>query len=42
MIPLLSVEFFKLRKRTMTWLIALILVGLVILVYSVLSNVSGR
>jgi len=42
MIPLLSVEFFKLRKRMMTWLIALILVGLVILVYSVLWNISGR
>lgn len=42
MIPLLSVEFFKLRKRMMTWLVALILVGLVVLVYSVLWNISGR
>src|SRR5881409_2810678 len=42
MIPLLSVEFFKLRKRMVTWLVALILVGLVVLVYSVLWNISGR
>src|SRR2546428_13841092 len=42
MIPLLSVEFFKLRKRMMTWIVALILVGLIVLVYSVLWNISGR
>lgn len=42
MTPLLAVEFFKLRKRMMTWILALLLVGLVILMYSVLWSVSGR
>ena len=40
--PLVSAEFFKLRKRMMTWVVAAILVGLVILLYSVLWSVSGR
>ncbi|HYM14351.1 MAG TPA: ABC transporter permease [Dehalococcoidia bacterium] len=39
---LMAVEFFKLRKRMMTWVVALLLVGLVILLYSVLWNISGR
>lgn len=39
---LLAVELFKLRKRMMTWILALLLVGLVILMYSVLWSVSGR
>ena len=40
--PLVSAEFFKLRKRMMTWVVAAILVGLVILLYSVLWSISGR
>lgn len=40
--PLLSVEFFKLRKRMMTWVLAFILVGLIVLIYSVLWNISGK
>jgi ABC-2 type transport system permease protein len=39
---LIAVEFFKLRKRMMTWIVALLLVGLVVLLYSVLWSVSGR
>jgi ABC-2 type transport system permease protein len=39
---LINVEFFKLRKRMMTWVVALVLVGLVVLLYSVLWNVSGE
>jgi ABC-2 type transport system permease protein len=39
---LIAVEFYKLRKRMMTWVVALLLVGLVILLYSVLWNISGR
>jgi len=39
---LMAAEFFKLRKRMMTWVLALILVGLVVLLYSVLWNISGR
>ncbi len=42
MIPLMQAEFFKLRKRMMTWVVALILVGLIVLLYSVLWSVSGR
>lgn len=42
MTRLMAVEFFKLRKRMMTWILALLLVGLVVLLYSVLWNVSGR
>ncbi len=42
MTRLMAVEFFKLRKRLMTWLLALILVGLVALLYVVLWSVSGR
>ncbi len=42
MIPLMRSEFFKLRKRMMTWVVALILVGLIVLLYSVLWSVSGR
>lgn len=39
---LVSAEFFKLRKRMMTWVLALIMVGLVILLYSVLWSTSVR
>ncbi|HSP54422.1 MAG TPA: ABC transporter permease subunit [Dehalococcoidia bacterium] len=39
---LMAVEFFKLRKRMMTWIVAVILVGLVILLYSLLWNISGH
>jgi ABC-type transport system involved in multi-copper enzyme maturation permease subunit len=39
---LMAVEFYKLRKRMMTWVVALLLVGLVVLLYSVLWNISGR
>ena len=42
MIPLMRAEFFKLRKRMMTWVLALILVGLIVLLYSVLWSISGR
>ncbi len=42
MIPLIETEFFKLRKRMMTWVVALILVGLVVLLYSVLWSASSR
>jgi ABC-2 type transport system permease protein len=41
-INLIEVEFFKLRKRMMTWVVALLLIGLVILLYSVLWSISGR
>jgi ABC-2 type transport system permease protein len=39
---LMAVEFFKLRKRMMTWILAMLLVGLVILLYSVFWSVSGH
>lgn len=39
---LVLVEFFKLRKRMMTWVVALLLVALIILLYSVLWSVSAR
>ncbi len=39
---LIEVELFKLRKRMMTWIVALLLVALVILMYSVLWSVSAR
>ena len=42
MTRLMQVEFFKLRKRMMTWLVALILVALVVLLYMVLWSVSAR
>jgi len=42
MTQLIAVEFFKLRKRMMTWVVALLLVGLVVLLYSILWSVSGR
>ena len=42
MMTLIAVEFFKLRKRTMTWTLALLLVGLIVLIYSVLWSISGR
>lgn len=39
---LIAVEFFKLRKRMMTWVVTLLLIGLIILLYSILWNISGR
>jgi ABC-type transport system involved in multi-copper enzyme maturation permease subunit len=42
MTRLMAVEFFKLRKRMMTWILAMLMVGLVILLYSVLWSVSGH
>jgi len=42
MTRLVAVEFFKLRKRMMTWVVSALLVGLVILMYSILWSVSGR
>jgi ABC-2 type transport system permease protein len=39
---LISAEFFKLRKRMMTWVLAAILVGLVVLLYTVLWSTSVR
>jgi ABC-2 type transport system permease protein len=39
---LMAAEFFKLRKRMMTWVVALIGVGLVMLLYSVLWSTSVR
>lgn len=39
---LMAVEFFKLRKRMMTWVLAALLVGLVVLMYSILWSVSER
>jgi ABC-2 type transport system permease protein len=39
---LMAAEFFKLRRRMMTWVLALIMVALVILLYSVLWSTSVR
>lgn len=39
---LMAVEFFKLRKRMMTYVIALLTVALIVLLYSVLWSMSGR
>lgn len=39
---LMAAEFFKLRKRMMTWVVAALTVGLVILLYSVMWSMSGR
>jgi ABC-2 type transport system permease protein len=39
---LMAAEFFKLRKRMMTWVVALIGVGLVLLLYTVLWSTSVR
>jgi ABC-2 type transport system permease protein len=42
MTRLMEAEFFKLRQRMMTWILALLLVGLIVLIYSVLWSISGR
>jgi ABC-2 type transport system permease protein len=42
MTRLASVEWFKLRKRMMTWVLALLAVGFVILLYTILWSVSGK
>ena len=39
---LMAGEFFKLRKRMMTWILAALIVGLIILLYSILWSISGR
>jgi ABC-type transport system involved in multi-copper enzyme maturation permease subunit len=39
---LIAAEFFKMRKRMMTWVVAALLVGLIILLYTVLWSVSAR
>jgi ABC-type transport system involved in multi-copper enzyme maturation permease subunit len=39
---LMAGEFFKLRKRMMTWILAGLIVGLIILLYSILWSVSAR
>ena len=39
---LLAAEFYKLRKRMMTWVVAAIAVGLVVLLYTVLWSTSVR
>jgi ABC-2 type transport system permease protein len=39
---LIAAEFFKLRKRMMTWVVAGIMVGLVVLLYTVLWSTSVR
>jgi ABC-2 type transport system permease protein len=39
---LMAVEFFKLRKRMMTWILAILMVGLVVLLYSIFWSVSGH
>jgi ABC-type transport system involved in multi-copper enzyme maturation permease subunit len=39
---LMAMEFFKLRKRMMTWIVTAIIIGLVILLYSILWSISGR
>ncbi len=39
---LIDVEFFKLRKRMMTWVCALVLIGMIILLYVVMWDASGE
>jgi ABC-type transport system involved in multi-copper enzyme maturation permease subunit len=42
MTRLIDAEFFKMRKRLMTWVCALVLVGLIMLLYWVLWDASGE
>ena len=42
MTRMLAAELFKLRKRMMTWVLAVLLAGLVIMLYSILWSISGR
>ena len=42
MTRLIDAEFFKMRKRLMTWVCALVLVGLILLLYWVLGDASGE
>jgi len=42
MTRLIDAEFFKMRKRLMTWVCALVLVGLILLLYWVLWDASGE
>jgi ABC-type transport system involved in multi-copper enzyme maturation permease subunit len=39
---LIDVEFFKLRKRMMTWVCAAVLVGMIVLLYVVMWDASGE
>lgn len=39
---LIAVEFFKLRKRMMTWVVAFLLAALIVLLYSIVWSISGR
>jgi ABC-2 type transport system permease protein len=39
---LVHVEYFKLRKRMMTWVLALLMVAIVVLLYSILWSTSSR
>jgi len=39
---LIAAEFFKLRKRMMTWVVAGLTVGLIVLLYSVMWSISTR
>ncbi len=39
---LIAAEFFKLRKRMMTWVLGLLLVALVVLLYSIVWSISSR
>lgn len=42
MLRLVAVEFFKLRKRMLTWTVAALTVALVVLLYSIAWSISGR
>ena len=42
MLRLINVEFFKLRKRMLTWVVAGIIVFLIVLLYSIVWSISGR
>ena len=39
---LIAAEFFKLRKRMMTWVVTALMIGIIVLLYSILWSISGR
>ena len=39
---LIAVEFFKLRRRMMTWVVTALMIGIIVLLYSILWSISGR
>ncbi len=39
---LMWMEFFKLRKRMMTWVVAGVTIGLIILLYTIIWSISGK